>query len=223
MRYLFRMRYFKNFLRILCCMMVLFHFSFFAHYSLAEMVDYIVAVVNEKVITLTDMRIAETFCLYDEEIDPGAENIRQLLLEMIVDQKLVVLLAGAEAVEKEEVDSFQDKIIEKMGSKELEKKLEEFGLDRDDLREYIRDKIIYQKIIKRRFGQGVIVSLEEIEDFYKGRYVPSQKEMEVEPKPMMEILKEIESTIKQEKAKSNVEDWIKNLKTQADILIYIKN
>jgi hypothetical protein len=187
------------------------------------MVDHIVAVVNEKVITLTDLRIAETFCLYDEEIDPGAENIRQLLLEMMVDQKLVVLLAGAEAVEKEEVDSFQDKIIEKMGSEELEKKLEEFGLDRDDLREYIRDKIIYQKIIKRRFGQGVIVSLEEIEDFYKGRYVPSQEKMEVEPKPMMEILKEIESTIKHEKAMSNVEDWIKNLKTQVDILIYIKN
>jgi hypothetical protein len=204
-------------------MMVLFYFSFFAHYSLAETVDHIVAVVNEKVITLTDMRIAETFCLYDEEIDPGAENIHQLLLEMMVDQKLVVLLAGAEAVEKEEVDSFQDKIIEKMGSGELEKKLEEFGLDRDDLREYIRDKIIYQKIIKRRFGQGVIVSLEEIEDFYKGRYVPSQREKEVEPKPMMEILKEIESTIKQEKAMSNVKDWINNLKTQADILIYIKN
>lgn len=218
-----KMKYFKGFLRILCCMMVLFYFSFFAHYSLAETVDYIVAVVNEKVITLTDMRIAETFCLYDEEIDPGAENIRQLLLEMMVDQKLVVLLAGAEAVEKEEVDSFQDKIIEKMGSEELEKKLEEFGLDRDDLREYIRDKIIYQKIIKRRFGQGVIVSLEEIEDFYKGRYVPSQEKMEVEPKPMMEILKEIESTIKHEKAMSNVEDWIKNLKTQVDILIYIKN
>ena len=218
-----KMRYFKDFLRILCCMMVLFYFSFFAHYSLAETVDHIVAVVNEKVITLTDMRIAETFCLYDEEIDPGAENIHQLLLEMMVDQKLVVLLAGAEAVEKEEVDSFQDKIIEKMGSEELEKKLEEFGLDRDDLREYIRDKIIYQKIIKRRFGQGVIVSLEEIEDFYKGRYVPSQREKEVEPKPMMEILKEIESTIKQEKAMSNVKDWINNLKTQADILIYIKN
>lgn len=218
-----KMRYFKGFFRILCCMMVLFHFSFFAHYSLAETVDYIVAVVNEKVITLTDMRIAETFCLYDEEIDPGAENIRQLLLEMMIDQKLVVLLAGGESVEKEVVDSFQDKIIEKMGSGELEKKLEEFGLDRDDLREYIRDKIIYQKIINRRFGQGVIVSLEEIEDFYKGRYVPSQKEKEVEPKPMMEILKEIESTIKQEKAMSNVKDWINNLKTQVDILIYIKN
>jgi hypothetical protein len=40
---------------------------------------------------------------------------------------------------------------------------------------------------------------------------------------MMEILKEIESTIKQEKAMSNVKDWINNLKTQADILIYIKN
>lgn len=221
MRYLLKMRYFKGFLRILCCMMVLFHF--FTYYSLAETVDHIVAVVNEKVITLTDMRIAETFCLYDEEIDPGAENIHQLLLEMMVDQKLVVLLAGVEAVEKEEMDSFQDKIIEKMGSGELEKKLEEFGMDRDDLREYIRDKIIYQKIIKRRFGQGVIVSLEEIEDFYKGRYVPSQKEKEVEPKPMMEILKEIESTIKQEKAMSNVKDWINNLKTQADILIYTKN
>lgn len=210
-------------MRILCCWMAILYFSFFTCISSAETVDHIVAVVNEQVITLTDLRIAEAFCLHDDDIDEGDESTRRSLLEMMVNQKLVLPLTGGESVEKEEVDSFQDKIVAKMGSGQLDKKLKEFGLDRDDLRKCIRDRIIYQKMINRRFGQGIIVSLEEIEDFYKRRYVPSQEKEGTEPKPMMEILNEIESTIKQEKTRLKVDDWIKNLKTQADILIYLKD
>ena len=121
------------------------------------------------------------------------------------------------------MDSYLKKVIEKISSEEVEEKLKKFGLDWDDLREYLREKIIYQKIINRRFGQGVIVSLEEIEDYYKQRYVPSQKEIGVEPKPMLEILNEIEFTLKQEKVQSRIEDWLKNLKANADILIYLKS
>lgn len=217
------MRYLTNFYRILCCIAVIFHLSFFTLRSSAETVDRIVAVVNEQVITLTDLRIAEAFGLYDKEIDKRAENVRLLLLEKMVNQKLVVLISSGESMEKEEQDSYLKSVIEQMGSEEFGEKLEELGLDREDLREYIREKIIYQKIINRRFGQGIIVSLEEIEDYYKRRYVPSQEKMGAKPKPMLEILNDIESALKQEKVQSRVEDWIINLKTNADILINIKS
>jgi hypothetical protein len=36
---------------------------------------------------------------------------------------------------------------------------------------------------------------------------------------MMEILDELESTIKQDKMKTQIEDWIRNLKEKSDIQI----
>jgi parvulin-like peptidyl-prolyl isomerase len=177
-----------------------------------------VAIVNEQVITLTDLRIAEEFGLHDEELKERSGNLRPLILERLIDQKLVIALAGEEVlVEKEELDSFQAGIIERLGNELVRRKLEEFDLDWDDLRGYIREKIDYQKIISRKFGQRIIVSLKEIENYYKQSYVSSQRENGLEPQPMMEILDEIESLIIQEKVKTQINDWIKNLRKKADI------
>lgn len=187
-------------------------------YCFSETVDRIVAVVNEQVITLTDLRIAEAFGLYEEDFKEKSGDLHPLILERLIDQKLVIALAGEEIfVENEELDSFQARIIEKLGNDQALRKLEEFGLDWEDLRGYIFEKIIYQKIISRKFGQRNIVSLKEIEDYYQQSYVPSQREKGLEPQPMMELLDEIESRIIQEKIKTQINDWIKNLRKKADI------
>lgn len=204
--------------RAIYCLLIAVSCLLLTVYCLSEIVDRIVAVVNEQVITLTDLRIADTFGLYDEEFKERAENPRLMILEKLIDQKLVIQLSGEEiSVKKEELDSLQRRIVEKIGFEEVKKKLEEFGLDWDDLRGYIREKILYQKIISRKFGQRNIVSLKEIEDYYKKNYVPSQREQGVEPQPMTELLDEIESFIIKEKIKNQIKDWIKNLRKKADI------
>jgi len=193
-------------------------FFLFTAYCFSETVDRIVAVVNEQVITLTDLRIVESFGLYDEEFKEKSGDLHPMILERLIDQKLVIALAGEETfVENEELDSFQGKIIEKLGNDQARRKLDEFGLDWQDLRDYILEKTIYQKIISRKFGQRNIISLKEIEDYYQKSYVPSQREKGLEPKPMMELLDEIESRIIQEKIKTQISDWLKNLRKKADI------
>jgi len=194
----------------------------FPYHSFSETVDRIVAVVNEQIITLTDLRIVEEFGLYDydKEAKKNVQDFRQFILEELIDQKLVIQFAREQvSVEKEEVDSFLKKITEKMGYENVQKKLEEFGMDWDDLKAYIEEKIIYQKVISVKFTQGNIVSLKEIEDYYNLVYVPSQKEKGLEPQLMMDILSEIESSLKQEKIRTHVEGWINTLKKRADIQI----
>jgi hypothetical protein len=194
----------------------------FAAYCFSETVDRIVAVVNEQVITLTDLRIAEAFGLYDEEFKEKSGDLHPLILERLIDQKLVIALAGEETfVEDKELDSYQDRMIEKLGNDQTRRRLGEFGLDWQDLRVYIAEKIVYQKIISRRFGQRNIVSLKEIEDYYQKSYVPSQREKGLEPQPMVELLDEIESRIIQEKIKTQISDWLRNLRKKADIQKFI--
>jgi hypothetical protein len=213
-----RMRRLIIFLRAFFFQLIKFIFLLFAVYCFSETVDRIVVVVNEQVITLTDLRIAEAFGLYEEDFKEKSGDLRPLILERLIDQKLVIALAGEEIfVENEELDSFQARIIEKLGNDQARRRLEEFGLGWQDLRGYIFEKIVYQKIISRKFGQRNILSLKEIEDYYQQSYVLSQREKGLEPQPMMELLDEIESRIIQEKTKTQIKDWIKNLRKKADI------
>jgi len=185
-----------------------------------ETVDYIVAVVNDKVITLTDLRVAEAFGLYKEEIKEKTGNLRPLILEKLIDQELVIQLASESiSVHEEELDSFFKEVEEKIGSVKLQKVLVEFGMNQDDLKVYLRKKLLYQMAISQKFSQSATVSLKEIEAYYSQTYIPSQKEKGVEPKPMMDVLSEIELRIKQERVRKQVEDWLENLRRQAEIQI----
>jgi hypothetical protein len=196
----------------------------FADYDFPQTVDRIVAVVNDEVITLTDLRVVEEFILYDKDIKENSGNFQQLILEKLIDQKLVVQSETEEiSVEEEELESSLKKKVEEIGSERVESRLEEFGMDLDDLKGYLKEKIIYQKIISQRFAQVNIVSLKELEDYYNLAYVPSQKEKGLEAKPMMEILDSIESSIREEKVKTQVESWISNLRKKADIQIKMRS
>ena len=142
------------------------------------------------------------------------------LLERIINQKIVITATSEDIIiEEEEIEAELKKAEEKLGPREFQRRLEEFGLRLESLKTYFKEKILYQNILSRRFGQGVPVNLEEIENHYRQIYIPSQEKKRLKPRPMMEILDEIESAIKQEKIKKQKTDWINNLKKQAEIEI----
>jgi peptidyl-prolyl cis-trans isomerase SurA len=189
-------------------------------YSHSEIIDRIVAVVNEEVITLTDVRIAEAFRLYSGEIEEEGGGPRSQILERLIDQKVVIQLSREEVlIESEELDGLLMQITQRLGADEVERRLAQFGLTRQDLKDCIREKMRYQAIISQIFSRVNPVSLKEIEDYYQEIYIPAQEEKKVEPQPMMEILDEIETSVKQEKTKAQIEDWIRNLKEKSDIQI----
>jgi hypothetical protein len=178
-----------------------------------------VAVVNEEVITLTDVRVAEAFGLYSEEMEEAGDP-RSQILERLIDQKVVIQLFSKEVlIKSEELDGLLMQLTQRLGADEVERRLAQFGLTREDLKDCIREKMRYQTIISQMFSRVNPVSLKEIEAYYQEIYIPAQKEKKAEPQPMMEILDEIEMNVKREKTKAQIEDWIKNLKEKSDIRI----
>ncbi len=189
----------------------------------AEIVDRIVAVVNDEVITLTDVKIIEAFGLSDDMEEADGGDNQWLILDNLINQKLVIQLAseGVE-VDEEEIESYLSQIIQDIDPDLAEKELIQFGLDWDDLKTYLRDKLLYQKILSSRFDLGVIVSIEEIERYYEQIYVPAEREKGLEPQPMIEVLDQIEGSLKRDKVKGQVEEWVNNLRREANIQINIE-
>jgi len=205
------------------CLCLSAHCLMFAGDGLSDIVDRIMAVVNEEVITLTDVRIVEAFGLYESDKSGRMQDIHSYILNKLINQKLILQLASENiSIEKQEVDSYLNDVIEKIGQDEMKKILVFFSLDLDDLRQYIREKLFFRKIISAKFSQAVIVNLREIESYYHQVYIPSQEEKGLEPKPMVEILDEIESAIKQKRMNEQVEEWILNLRKKANVQVNFK-
>lgn len=188
-----------------------------------EVIDRIAAVVNDYVITLSDVKIAESFDLFDEEI-LSQEKDSLVILDWLINQKLVIgLTQESGPIEPEAVEAAYQSLLYKLGNEAVKTKLDLFGLQKKDLQVYLFEKILFQRIIEDRFGLAVRVSLKEIEDYYREKFVLTHMSPKnSKPPPLMEVLEEIESAIKKEKIKTLVEEWLKNLRREADIQILIK-
>jgi len=196
--------------------------TFFSFSRSQEVIDRIAAVVNEYVITLSDVKIAASFDLFDDEI-LSQEKDSLVILDWLINQKLVIgLTQESSPIEPEAVEAAYQSLLFKLGNEAVKAKLDMFGLQKKDLQAYLFEKILFQRIIEDRFGLAVRVSLKEIEDYYREKFVLSQNPKNSEPSPLMEVLEEIESAIKKKKIKTLVEEWLKNLRREADIQILIK-
>ena len=188
-----------------------------------EVIDQIAAVVNDYVITLSDVKIAASFDLFGEEI-LSQEKDSLVILDWLINQKLVIgLTQESSPIEPEAIEAAYQSLLFKLGNEAIKTKLDLFDLQKKDLQAYLFEKILFQSIIEERFGLAVRVSLREIENYYREKFVLTRKDPKnSEPLPLMEVLEEIESAIKKEKIKTLVEEWLKNLRREADIQILLK-
>jgi peptidyl-prolyl cis-trans isomerase SurA len=191
-------------------------------YGQGEVVDRIVAVVNDEVITLTDVNIIQKFGLFEDMEESQDADKQTQILSRLINQKLVIQLASERImVSKEELEASLSDFIQKTDPGFAGTALLQFGLDWDDLKSYLREKLLFQKIVSQRFNRGVIVSIEEIEKYYEQVYVPSQRGKKLSPQPMIEVLDQIEGELQREKVEDQVQEWIDNLKREANIQIKI--
>jgi hypothetical protein len=185
-----------------------------------ETVNCIVAVVGSRVISLTDVRLAEAFDVFDVGGEADAAKRRRLILEKLIDQKVIVDLTrenipvGAEKVEKA-----WTALLDKIGKDEARRRLEAFGAEPVDLLPFLEEKLLAEAVIESRFSRGAPVSLKEIEAHYAETYAPARKAAGLSVRPLIEVVDAVESEIQRGKMAERAAQWVKNLRGQAEIEI----
>ncbi|MFW6124402.1 MAG: SurA N-terminal domain-containing protein [Acidobacteriota bacterium] len=210
-----------HFLFFFMLFMILFLVGSYVH-GFSEKIDGVVAVVNNEVITLTDLRIAKDFGLYDLKKEASDESLYRSVLESMISQKLVQQFTGSEInISEREIDRFFEDLEEGFENSGWEEKLSFFGMTVADLRDYCAQYLSYKKIVSERFSRSVKVSLKELEEYYNQVYIPKREAQGAVIQQMVDILPEIESAVKERKTRVQIEEWIENLKSQAEIRIYL--
>jgi peptidyl-prolyl cis-trans isomerase SurA len=142
-----------------------------------ELLDRVVAVVNDEVITQAelDVFLRPIYAQYSKEYS-GAElmkainEVRQKILSQMIEDKLVYQEAvqmGIEVKDEEVEKAFQELKAKMENPNALDEMLEREGLTMKALRERLRKQTMVRQLQDREIRSKVIVSPVEIEDYFK--------------------------------------------------------
>lgn len=158
-------------------LLLLFVLSLSARAQASEVVERILAVVNDEVVTEQDLQIvmapvlAQYRTMYTgAEYDDKVRETRQEFLNKVIDDKLILSEAKRKKVivKEEEVDEMMADVRNKFPSREaFLATLGEQGITEKKLWDRFRDQIITQKLVSYEVKSKVSVSPGEVNEFYK--------------------------------------------------------
>ena len=147
----------------------------------ANIIDSCVAVVNDDVITLSEVneagkpifqRIAEQ--APPEQLAEALKQARQTVIDKLIEKKLLVQQAKRMhiSVSDEDVDRALEQIMKRNGTtmEQFRAELARMGMDEQQYRENLRDQILGSKLINYEVRSKVIVPEEQIIDYYDQHY-----------------------------------------------------
>ncbi|QTA87967.1 Chaperone SurA N-terminal domain-containing protein [Desulfonema magnum] len=165
----------KIVLRVICAFIF---FGLFATSGKAELVDRIVAIVNDDIISLSEL---------NEMFEPYAENIksrglsseeeraalfkvREDILSHLIDQKLTdqETKRFGISVKEKEIDKTIERIKESnfYTDEDLRKGLARQNLTMEEYRERIREQILRSKLVNMEIRSRIVITKEDIKSYY---------------------------------------------------------
>jgi len=144
--------------------------------SRAEVVDRIVAIINDSVITLSELNAATAIALDrlsdEERKDPAkVAELKAKMLDGLVEQKLVKQAADKAGIDisEREIDNAVDDIKKQnsLTQETLLLALAQSGLTLREYREQLKEQIRQVKYMNKEFRSKIFILPEDIEDYYK--------------------------------------------------------
>lgn len=191
----------------------------------AILVDRIAAQVNDQIITLHD--IERAVALFPEARGENESEGQFFLrtLDDLITYKVIALEFGAEfTVNEEDREAVQRQVLQKAGSLEaLRATLDGFAMSWDDFEAFIREKVLYEKVLREKFPTELVIPFEEIEEYYNRVFLPSRLQMGLEPQSLVEMTPQIESYLRRQRMEKQLSDWLGEIRSAYRIEIKLRS
>jgi peptidyl-prolyl cis-trans isomerase SurA len=147
-----------------------------------NLVDRVVAVVNDDVITYSELEeeAGPTFDKIRQEappdqVDATIEKARKDILRNMIDHKLLLQRAAKRQVEvsDHELNAALDRILEQNGItlEQFREQLAAMGLAEEKYRTNLRDQILRTKLLSYEIRSKVVITNEQVEAYYRDKYM----------------------------------------------------
>lgn len=192
----------------------------------SEIIDRIVAVVGDQAITSSEvdlqLRLEALFNREPLEITPEKRRraLQRLIAVRVIQNEAV--MAGFLRTSEEDVQlrlrqSQRDRYIDGV---DFEQVLNRYGLKEQDVEDFWRQVIGYERFKDFRFKTGLEVSAEAVTAYYEQHILPEFRgEGNGAPPPLEEIFDQVEQAAIEERANEMLEEWLKETRPQLRIVI----
>jgi peptidyl-prolyl cis-trans isomerase SurA len=200
--------------------------------STQVVLDRVVAVVNNRAILLSDITDAlHLSALEPRSNDEGALDARtaleQLIGRTLIQQQIRQEGADSTGPAEKEIQARLTELRKELpacvhmncatdeGWKAF---LEAHQLAEKQAEDYLRRRLEILAFIETRFRQGIRISQEEIEAYYRNSLLPQYAKSETVP-PLSDVAPRIEEILLQQQVNAMFDAWLENLRKQGDIEI----
>jgi hypothetical protein len=191
----------------------------------AQLVDRIVAVVDEDPILASDLDRVIGLGLVEAEEGEGEASFRRRVLDQVIAEKLrfqEIDRFGFTEVSISEVDRRFEEIRSRFESVQaFEERMAELGLEAEGLRQLVARQIMVLTYVDERLGPRVFVGREEIEQYYDETLVPELRRKNQPLPRLTEVHEQIRQVLKEQRLNKEIERWTEELRREADIDDYL--
>jgi parvulin-like peptidyl-prolyl isomerase len=189
------------------------------------LVDKIAAIVNEEIITIHDIERAIIFYpLLRQKNETEASFYSRVLFDLINFKVISLEFSDEFNLSEEDFEQVQTPILNKAGSMEkLLAVLNNLTMSWSDFQNFIREKVLYEKVLREKFQMEITVPFNEIENFYNSDYVPSQLRLSLAPQSLVEMAPVIEKYIRQLRTNEQLSTWLNDLRANYKIEIKLRS
>lgn len=183
------------------------------------LIDKIAAVVNKKIITLSDIDKSIQFFPVFRKKNESEQEFYIRVLQDLINYKVICLEYKDDfTLQEEDYTEVQTSVIKKLGSYiKLIRLLQRFDMQWQDFKEFIEEKVVYEKVLKKNFQIKINVDFNEIKTFYNEQYLPSQKSLGLKPKTLIEMAPLIETQLRKDRTDETLAGWLKEISSSYKI------
>ena len=183
-----------------------------------EIIDKIAAIVNDDVITQSEVSAMEKLGLNVSGLPKTETTLMDRINHHLVIQQIQRQPPPTVTPEmiRDTVESFTKEHGE---NEELLVFLNSIGMNYEDFENEVREELSIREFINLRFRPFVSVKIEEAEDYYNNVYKP-ELESESQPVPSFaESFETIQSTLAAARVLERTKEWLDQLKKEASVYI----
>jgi hypothetical protein len=204
------------------CCLLLFVLATTSFLRAQEVVDRIVARVENDVILLSDVRELKE---YQEMLDGKSES-DSAILDRLIDQWIVrseAQLSRFPEPKEEEIDREVSRVAKSFNSaEEYEARKKQSGLNDAEMRKIVAAQLYLSNYLDSRFRPSVQIDEKAIEDFYQNAVVPRAKARGQEP-PTLDASRDIiQDALVQSDITEQADRWLKETRGRLRVQKYLE-
>jgi hypothetical protein len=156
--------------------------------------------------------------------NPSSEELNRAL-NLIINQRLILQEAEklpAVAPTDKEIEGAKKILYNLFPSRtEFQSRVDRVGLSNDQIREILRQRLVIEKYLDFRFRSFVVVTLQEVADYYRDVFVPRFRRTapgRIVP-TLEEVRSDLEKSLTEDKIEADTDAFIESARERSEITI----